>query len=242
MIDIHSHLLPSIDDGSPDLATAIRLAGIAIRDGITHMVCTPHIHPGRYDNTRATIDAARDKFIAELKKNNLDLSIATAAEVHFGLHIMTNVNEETIPFLGKWQDKSVLLLEFPHHIIPFAADKLTAWLLAHDIVPLIAHPERNRAVMDTPAKLTPFIRQGCLLQVTAGALSGKFGSVVRKVATDLLEAGLITILASDAHNEQHRPPVLTDGFKAAAAVIGDKAAWLLVHDNPWQIAEVHFAA
>ncbi len=242
MIDLHSHLLPGIDDGAPDVDTAIRLANIAADDGITHMVCTPHIHPGYYDNTVATIHAAKIRLTTALKKNKITLLVAAAAEVRFGLEVMTKVTEQAIPFLGEWQGNKVLLLEFPHHDIPFASDKLTAWLLARNIVPLIAHPERNRAVLDTPSKLKPFIRQGCLLQVTAGSLVGKFGSVVRKMATELLEQDLITVLASDAHNECYRPPIITDGFKAAAAIIGDKAAWRLVHDNPWQIAQCHFAA
>ena len=240
MIDIHSHLLPGIDDGAHDIDMAVVLAKIAVTDGITHMVCTPHIHPGRYDNTLETISAAKNKLKTALKKHHIALAIAAAAEVRFSLELMDKIRRNEIPFLGKWQGKDVLLLEFPHHEMPFKADRLTAWLLARDIVPLIAHPERNRGLLQSPVKLKPFIRQGCLLQVTASSLVGTFGEKSQQFALDLLQKNLITVLASDAHNDKRRPPILTDGFHAAADVVGTDNAYRLVFHRPWQIVQSHF--
>jgi len=241
MIDIHNHLLPGIDDGAPDIDTAIALARIAVADGITHLVCTPHIHPGRYENTLDTIETARKVFVEALKQHNIQLEVATAAEVRFGLELMSSVTTGQIPFLGEWQGKKVLLLEFPHGEIPFAADRLTAWLLQQNIIPLIAHPERNKGILTTPAKIKPFLMQGCLLQVTAGSVAGNFGEPVRQLAIQLLEEGVVTVLASDAHNVDYRPPVLTQGQAAAAEIVGGEEAYKLVHDNPWQIVSGHFA-
>lgn len=241
MIDIHNHLLPGIDDGAPDIDTAMQLAKIAIADGITHLVCTPHIHPGRYDNTLDSITAAKTRFVDALTQHDLSLEVATAAEVRFGLELMTAVTADQIPFLGEWQGKKVLLLEFPHGEIPFAADRLTGWLLQQDIIPLIAHPERNKGLLVNPAKIKPFLIQGCLLQVTAGSVAGNFGEPVRKLAVQLLEEGLVTVLASDAHNIAHRPPVLSEGRSAAAEIVGDEMAYQLVYTNPWQIVSGRFA-
>ncbi len=237
MFDLHNHLLPGIDDGAPDLDTALQLAKIAVADGTTHLVCTPHIHPGRYDNTPETIQAALALFQHGLLEHNIPLKVAAAAEVRFGMELMIGVKTKTIPFLGQWQDKNVLLLEFPHGEMPFGAERLTAWLIQQGIRPLIAHPERNKGLMRAPSKLKPFLEQGCLLQVTAGSVAGKFGESAETLAHSLLKEGVVTILASDAHNIEHRPPLLSQGRAAAADIIGAAAAQRLVLENPWQIAE-----
>lgn len=237
MIDLHSHILPGIDDGAPDLATALELSKIAVNDGITHMVCTPHIHPGRYDNTLETIQQALNELQAGLIEQHIDLVIHAAAEVRFGMELMVSVKQQSIPFLGEWQGKPVLLLEFPHGEIPFGAERLTAWLLQQGIKPMIAHPERNKGLLRAPEKLKPFLEQGCLLQVTAGAVAGRFGQAVQELAYKLLKEDVVTILASDAHNIEHRPPVLSQGRDAAAALIGEAAAQRLVVDNPLHIIQ-----
>lgn len=241
MIDLHNHLLPGIDDGAPDLETALQLARVAVQDGITHLVCTPHIHPGRYDNTPNSIAAARQQFADGLREAGIPLQIASAAEVRFGMELMVGIAQNAIPFLGEWQGKQVLLLEFPHGEIPFGAERLVSWLLQRNIVPMIAHPERNKGIMRTPSKLKPFLEQGCLLQVTAAAVAGHFGEAAQTIAHNLLEQGVVTILASDAHNLQHRPPRLAEGMEHAARLVGDTQAERLVKDTPWQIAQAHFA-
>ncbi|HZJ95943.1 MAG TPA: CpsB/CapC family capsule biosynthesis tyrosine phosphatase [Thiopseudomonas sp.] len=237
MIDLHSHLLPGIDDGAPDLATALQLARVAVQDGITHMVCTPHIHPGRYDNTIESIQQALAELQQGLIDEQIQLTINAAAEVRFGMELMVSVKQQQIPFLGEWQGQPVLLLEFPHGEIPFAAERLTAWLIQQGIQPLIAHPERNKGLMRAPGKIKPFLEQGCLLQVTAGSVAGRFGEPAQELAHALLKEGVVTILASDAHNLEHRPPVLSEGRAAAIELIGEAEAQRLVLDNPWRIAQ-----
>ncbi|WP_417778254.1 tyrosine-protein phosphatase [Stutzerimonas xanthomarina] len=240
MIDLHNHLLPGIDDGAPDLDTALALARMAVDEGITHLVCTPHIHPGRYDNTPASIAAAKAQFIAGLQRAKIPLQVASAAEVRFGMELMVGITQGVIPFLGEWQGKQVLLLEFPHGEIPFGAERLTSWLIQRNIIPMIAHPERNKGLLRTPSKLKPFLEQGCLLQVTASSVAGGFGPAAEQLAHMLLEEGVVTILATDAHNQQHRPPKLIDGMQHAARLIGETKAEALVKLNPWQIAQTHF--
>jgi protein-tyrosine phosphatase len=240
MIDLHNHLLPAIDDGAPDLETALALARLAVADGITHLVCTPHIHPGRYDNTPAIIRSAQDAFVAALAEAGIALQVASAAEVRFGAELMVGIAEGRIPFLGEWQGRQVLLLEFPHGEVPFGAERMISWLLQRNIQPMIAHPERNKGIMRTPSRLKPFIEQGCLLQVTAGAVAGRFGPAAEAIACDLLQQGLVTILASDAHNLEYRPPLLSEGLQRAASLIGEARAEALVVHTPWQIARGHF--
>lgn len=240
MIDLHNHLLPGIDDGAPDLATSLALARLAVADGITHLVCTPHIHPGRYDNTPAIIHHAQAAFVAALADAGIPLRVASAAEVRFGAELMAGIANESIPFLGEWQGRRVLLLEFPHGEVPFGAERMISWLLQRNIQPMLAHPERNKGIMRTPSRLKPFIEQGCLLQVTAGAVAGRFGPAAEAIACDLLQQGLVTILASDAHNIEFRPPLLSEGLQRASSLIGEARAEALVLHTPWQIAQGHF--
>ncbi|WP_373331814.1 tyrosine-protein phosphatase [Thiopseudomonas alkaliphila] len=242
MIDLHSHLLPGIDDGAPDLATALQLAKVALADGITHMVCTPHIHPGRYDNTPQTIEQALAELRAGLAEQQLALQVSAAAEVRFGMELMLAVKQQQIPFLGLWQQRPVLLLEFPHGELPFGAERLTQWLLQQGIQPMIAHPERNKGLLRDPSKIKPLVQQGCLFQVTAGSVAGRFGQPAQDLAERFLAEGLVTILASDAHNLEHRPPVLSEGLAAASALLGEAEAYKLVQDNPWQLAQSKFSA
>lgn len=236
MIDLHTHFLPGIDDGAPDMETALALARIAVEDGITHAVCTPHIHPGRHDNTPQGIAEALDTFRAALEQAAIPLQTAFAAEVRIGPELLAADLSTYVPFLGEWEHRRVVLLELPHGNIPLGSDKLTRYLLDHGVQPLIAHPERNKAVLHQPSRLLPFLQQGCLLQVTAGSLTGRFGPPAQALAESLLMDNLITILATDAHNLAHRPPLLHEGYEAAAAKVGDAAAGRLVLDNPRRLS------
>ena len=240
MIDLHNHLLPGIDDGAPDLETAVALARIAIDDGITHSVCTPHIHAGRYDNTPQRIRVALQGLREALAEEQIPLQLSYAAEVRIGPELLAALRQNALPFLGRWDGQDVLLLELPHSHVPVGSDNLTRWFRTQNILPMIAHPERNKGIMERPSRLRPFLEQGCLVQITAGSVSGHFGPRAQALAEDLLSQGQVTIMASDAHNLNHRPPILTEGRDAAARLVGDAAADRLVLDNPWRIAQGHF--
>ncbi|MDP3513801.1 MAG: CpsB/CapC family capsule biosynthesis tyrosine phosphatase [Sulfuritalea sp.] len=235
MIDLHCHLLPGIDDGPEDLATALRLARHAVTAGIQTSVVTPHMHPGRYANRAANIRAAAANFQQSLDAEGIALKILCSAEVRLDHEILSWVGEEQIPYLGHWQGERVMLLEFPHSHVPVGADKLVAWLLKQGIRPMIAHPERNKDILRSIDKLLPFVRLGCLLQVTAGAVAGSFGEYAQARAVDLLSRGWVTILASDAHNMEARPPELEPGRVAAAKIVGEEESWKMVRDRPAEI-------
>ena len=241
-VDLHCHLLPGIDDGAPDLAYALALSQIAVDDGITHMVCSPHIHRGRFDNTKQSIQAALNTLRDGLQEEGIALQISASAEVRFDLDIMMMAKADQLPFVGRWDEDDVLLLELPHGEVPVGALQMVRWLVKHGIRPMIAHPERNKTIMRDPKMIRPFIQEGCLLQVTAGAVAGGFGAGAQAAAQYLLEEDWVTILATDAHNIEHRPPVLTQGVEAAALVVGEEKAMQLVTDNPWRIAQTHFEA
>ena len=241
MIDIHCHLLPGIDDGPETMEESLALARFAVNSGITHSVITPHIHAGRWDNSAGIIrDIALD-FKRAVLEHDIPLQVGVAAEVRIGVEIMDQINSRQIPFLGHWEGKKVMLLEMPHSHVPMGIEQMVDWLLEREILPMVAHPERNKDIHRSIDKLSPLIDRGCLFQVTAGSVSGRFGEASRSRAVELLEMGVVTVLASDAHNLKYRPPSLTSGRDAAADVVGLDQAFRLVFDNPWKIVSEQFA-
>jgi protein-tyrosine phosphatase len=232
MIDLHCHFLPGIDDGAQNLDDGLALARAAVADGITYSVMTPHILPGRYDNTRSTIERAFKDFRSALRKARVPLHIGMAAEVRLSPDIVALLSQDEVPFLGELNGYKIILLEFPHNQITPGADKLIEWLLKHRIRPLIAHPERNQDVIRDLSKIEPFVEMGCFLQITAGALLGHFGRAPQQRAFQLLEFDVFKVLASDAHNLSGRRPALREGMEAAARVVGEQSAHDLVHQNP----------
>src|SRR5207248_6336732 len=125
---------------------------------------TPHIHPGRYENTRSTIEKAFKDFRLALRKARVALHIGMAAEVRVSPDIVALLSQNEVPFLGELDGHRIILLEFPHTQITPGADKLIERLLQHNIRPLIAHPERNQDVMRDLSKIEPFIEMGCFLK------------------------------------------------------------------------------
>lgn len=241
MIDLHCHLLPGIDDGPENLAQAIDLARIAVSNGIEKAVLTPHVHPGRYENRLDNISEAVESFGAKLQELNIPLQLGVGGEVRISAEILLMVKQNQIPFVGEMEGKKVMLLELPHGHIPPGTDKMIDWLRLEGIVAMIAHPERNKELLRQPDKICVFLQKGCLLQVTADSVAGKFGPQVKECADYFLENEWVHILASDAHNREHRPPNLESGRAAAEKIVGEVASWEMVRERPWRLAEGHFS-
>ncbi len=208
MIDLHCHLLPGVDDGPATLEESLQLCQIAVADGITHAIVTPHMHPGRWENTKESIERDCKALQAALDDAGIALKLGYAAEVRLSEHIVQQIENDEIPFYGEVDGYQIMLLEFPHgHIVP-GSEKLVAWLMERKIRPMIAHPERNKAVMRDVELIRPFVEMGCWLQVTAGSLQGKFGERAESVARELLDRGWVDVVASDGHNRGVRRPEL----------------------------------
>ena len=237
MIDLHCHFLPNIDDGPGSLEESLDLARFALDNGITKSVMTPHIHPGRYENSRLDIQVAVQKFEVALARQGIPLDLSVGAEVRIGADTIYMVAQEEIPFLGELGGYKILLLEFPHETIPIGSLNLVQWLMAKDIRPMIAHPERNKDVMRDLSKIEPFINEGCLMQLTAASIAGNFGKQAEMVSRQMLENDWVYVIATDAHNIDHRPPDLAVGRDAAAEIVGLEKANLFVGDHPRTILQ-----
>ena len=242
MIDLHCHLLPGIDDGPATPGETLRLCRMAVADGITHAIVTPHIHPGRWSNTKQSIARDCARLQRALARRNIPLRVGFAAEVRLTDQVMRQVEENEIPFYGEVDGYRVMLLEFPHNQIIPGSDKLAQWLLARKIRPLIAHPERNKQLMKEPALLQPFIDIGCWLQLTAGSVLGNFGERAESLAKLLLDEDKVKVLASDGHNIGVRKPVLSEAFSYISEHYGEACARRLMLDNPERISADQFSA
>ncbi len=235
MIDIHSHMLPGIDDGAKDMTEALALVKLAIEDGVTRLVLTPHLHFGRFDNTLSVIKTAFAELVAEVKKAELDITMAYAAEVRLDSEMLALLAIKQLPLYGSYNGQQFMLLEFPHSHIPAGSDMLVKYLKKQNITPVIAHPERNRDLLESPHKIKQFARLGCWFQVTASSISGHFGEECQQLALDYIEQDLIQIVASDAHNLKRRPPMLSDARNRVVELFGEEKAQQLFYDNPYNI-------
>jgi len=231
MIDLHCHMLPGIDDGPKTMEQSLEMARFAVEHGTRRCVLTPHIQPGCYDNDSDNIRRVFEDFREQLAAENIPLQVDMAAEVRICAELPILISHGKIPFLGHWQGKRLLLLEFPHDHITVGADKLIDWLIQRDIIPVIAHPERNQTVMRQPEKIDPFIKKGCLLQITADSVTGLFGEVSQKLALSLIEQGKATLVATDAHNLYKRRPSLKAAYDMLLPIIGAAKAQALFGGN-----------
>jgi protein-tyrosine phosphatase len=232
MIDLHCHLLPGVDDGAPTLEAALALARAAVDNGILEAVLTPHVFPGRWDNTLAGLTPRIETFRQSLADAGIALTVHLGAELRLLPESLARFDAGEVPAIGAWHDHRVVLLEFPDGGIPVGAMQAVAFLQRRGALPMIAHPERNRDVMRSPAAIRPFVEAGCLLQLTAASVCGWFGGPARLASLALLDAGWATAVATDAHNLRHRPPVLAEARHALEMRYGRNAARLLTETNP----------
>lgn len=232
MIDLHSHILPGIDDGSKSLEMSLEMARIAVADGIRTMACTPHIYPGMYMNDGAGILSARDALQARLIENGIPLQLTIGADVHLVPGLVEGLKSRRVPTL---HGSRYLLLEPPHHVAPPRFAEHVFELVAAGYVPVITHPERLTWIEGHYPVFAELTRQGCWMQVTAAALTGLFGPRARYWGERMLGEGLVHILATDAHSNGRRVPVLSEGLAVAEQLVGTEEARRMVIDRPQAI-------
>lgn len=229
MIDLHCHLLPGIDDGAPDLDTALAMARMAAADGIRTVACTPHIYAGLYENTGPGIRCAVTELRARIGEAGIDLDLAYGADTHLAPDLMAGLREGRVPSL---HGSRYFLLEPPHHVAPPRFEDVVFGLVTAGYVPVITHPERLTWIHDHYPTFGRLVAAGAWVQLTAGSLTGRFGPAARYWGERLLDEGLTHILATDAHGLKNRPPLLAEGREAAARWVGAEEAVHLVQTRP----------
>ena len=232
MIDLHCHMLPGIDDGAPDLRTALGMARAAVADGIRVVACTPHIYPGLYENDAAGIRRALTQFAEQLRRRRIPLQLVIGADVHLAPDLPARLQAGSVPTL---HDSRYLLLEPPHHVAPPRFETSVFALMLSGYVPVITHPERLTWIESHYPVFRRLAERGAWMQITAGALTGRFGKRPRYWGERMLDEGLAHLLATDAHDTGPRAPRLAEGRDAAAQRVGDDEAQRLVMDRPQAI-------
>ena len=197
MIDIHSHILPGVDDGSQNDEQSVLMLKKAIDDGIHTIVATPHYHP-KFLNKKSIVLTKVEKLKRLARENQLMINILPGQEIRIYGELLEDY--EAGKLLTIAANSTYILLEFPFRHVPHYTEKLLYDIEIHGLIPVIAHPERNREFLANPDKLFNFVAKGALTQLTTSSLLGYFGKEVQKLSHQLIEANLVHTIATDAHN------------------------------------------
>lgn len=226
MIDIHSHVLPGLDDGARTLEQAIEMLRIAARSGTTDIVASPH----------ANIEFPFDPNLVAEKIAELQAAAGTDVRIHRGcdFHLYFDNIQDALANPARYtiNGKCYLLVEFPDVLIARSTPEVFARLDAAGIVPIITHPERNFLLHTRIEELKKWVDNGCLLQVTGQSLLGRFGPEARNFARQLMRRGLVHFVASDAHDDRDRTPRLDEAYAYVADRFGEERAEALFVANP----------
>jgi protein-tyrosine phosphatase len=226
MVDLHSHLLPGLDDGAKSVEEALAMAEDAIADGITHVVGTPHAS-SNYAFNFVKVREARDTLSAKLAGR---ITLATGCDFHLNPENLAALRADAAPFCINQKD--YLLVEFNEFSIPPSMDQTLHELHLAGLRPVITHPERNGILRAQPERLLRWVSLGCYAQITAGSLTGVFGPGAQEDAWTWMGRGLVHFVASDAHNTARRPLKLRFAYDAVAERFGEEKARALLMENP----------
>jgi len=198
-VDMHSHILPGIDDGAPDVETSLLLIDGLISLGYKRLIATPHVISDIHPNTPETIEAAMQLLQAELNKGEYTIPISYAAEYMLDENFLALVEAGNLLTIGK----NIVLIETMFMDAPPNLENLLFQMQTKGYQPLLAHPERYHYLDKTLKRLEPFRDRNCLLQSNALSFTGYYGKREREIALRLLDAGLIDFIGSDMHHVRH---------------------------------------
>jgi len=229
MIDIHCHILAGIDDGARDMDMSLEMARIAVADGISTIVCTPHITPGIYNNDTGIINEQINRLKEALVENNIALELLSGADIHVAPDLSTCLDQGIYPTIAGTR---YFLFEPPHHVVPPRIVELARQLINQGYIPVLTHPERLTWIEGHYEIIEQLDEAGVAVQITAAAITGRFGKRPLYWSERMLDEGRVDIIASDAHNLTGRPPVLSAARDAVSARLGEKTGHDMVYDNP----------
>ena len=222
MVDIHSHILPEVDDGSKSWETSVAMCRMAADDGITHQVATPHAND-RYHYDRVYLQSLVD---------HLQSLVGSALTISLGcdFHLSYENLQDVLANPARYAIGSThyMLVELSNYSVPPQTSECFTQLGDRGITSIITHPERNPILRENLERVVEWAEQGCVIQVTGSALTGFWGERVRRAAHWLLEHDAVHVLATDAHDLEKRIPVLSTAREAAAKLCGEDVSAALV--------------
>ena len=215
MIDIHSHVIPGIDDGSKNMEMTLEMLRNAERDGTKEIVATPHYLLEYGDSTIEEVKRLVEEINSIVNKERINIKIYSGQEVYFTENILKDYLDGNI---GTLNDSRYMLIEFNMNRFEENIFDIIYELQVRGITPIIAHPERYRSIIKNPLEINSFIDEGYLFQLDSGSLTGVFGKEVKKTAEILLANGIYNFIGSDAHNIKSR----NTGISEAASLANNK--------------------
>ncbi len=226
VLDIHYHLLFGLDDGPKTIEESLQLAEASIAEGVTHIVCTPHANHEFAFQTG--INEERLALLNERLGGRITLGLGCDFHLSYDNIADALHNRDKYTINGK----RYLLVEFPNGMIPSLISEWLYQFNVNGIVPIITHPERNSELAAKPERMAEWMRSGCLIQVTAGSLMGRFGRMAAATSDSLLKKNWVHFVASDAHSLKSRPPAMGEAYKILASSFGRDTADRLCLYNP----------
>jgi protein-tyrosine phosphatase len=229
VIDLHCHILPGLDDGADNLSVSLKMAKASVEQGVEVVACTPHILPGLYPNSGPGIRQATAEFQAVLEAEGIALRLVPGADVHVCADFVEGLRSGRLLSIA---DSRYVLVEPPHHTPPPHLEDFFFKLIAAGYVPVLTHPERLSWVPSRYDAVKRMARSGVWMQLTAGSFAGAFGRNALYWAQRMLDEGYVHLIATDAHNDERRPPDLARGRECVAKRVGAEEAQRLVLTRP----------
>ena len=230
MIDIHSHILPGLDDGPDDIGESIRMCRMAADDGIHTIVATPHMLKGIYHFSKKDVLKKVEELNSAIKAKNIPLTILPGAEIVIDPNILALIHKGDLLTMNNCG--SHVLLELTDYFPKEQIENFIKNLTENYVIPIISHPERNITIQKNINILSRFVKAGALSQITAMSITGDFGTRAQKTSKEILKSGLAHVIATDAHSSTWRPPILSNGVRAAKKIIGEDNAIKMVTKTP----------
>jgi protein-tyrosine phosphatase len=201
MIDLHCHILPGIDDGAQSDNDSLEMAKLAVQEGITTIIATPHHKNGWYENPKQAILVKVAELNKRLQEEKIDLKILPGQEPAINGELAEDFDKGQIMTLN---GTNYVFVELPSNHVPRYTEKMLYDLQLKGLIPVIVHPERNSEIHERPELLYKLVEKGALAQLTAASICGKFGKKIKSFSEQLVEANLVHFIASDAHNVTSR--------------------------------------
>ncbi len=229
MIDLHSHILPGVDDGPATIEESLEIARRAADDGVRLIAATPHVRAD-YPTESGTMERLVGELRTAIQEQGIPIDLRPGGEI--AIDWLDRLTDDDLTRFGLAGSPRYILLEFPYAGWPLSLHEWVFRLVTREITPVIAHPERNAEVQEDPEELRSLVDAGALIQVTAAALDGRTGRSSQSAAFELVRRGLAHVLASDAHTAGIREA----GMSGAVEALGDLAlAQYLTWDVPLAI-------
>lgn len=229
MIDLHSHILPGIDDGAANMQMALDMARYAAEDGVEVMACTPHFLPGVYDPDPADVVRRVADLNDRLLEEGIELALVTGCEAHVRPDMLKRLAAgQVLTFhFGRH-----VLVEMPPVTLPPNMDRFFLDLIRAGYKPVMAHVERYRWSERSMPFIQSLVVAGVLMQVTASSFFGDHGRAAQDLSMRLLDLGLVHLVASDAHDVTKRPPGLSRAFSLVRSERGPAEARQIFSERP----------